>query len=125
MSQSQKRVSEREVPEVNPNKRFFPDFPLCNDTATHTSYSYRNKKDVGEKGVALVEAVLAIHGVIDLTISKNELRVVKQPAHTWEEVTPLIHNAFRHVYGDDIKFIGENKAILAYRRLRVAMNVAK
>lgn len=121
-----KIVSEREVPMLNPEKRFFPDFPICKDRGiAHTSYSYRKVADVGKEGVALVEAVLAVPGVYDLTISDNELRVAKYHSHSWEEITPQIREAFKKVFGDDIVFPDENRLVLMIRRTRVALQINK
>lgn len=114
------RVGEFEEAKLNPEKQFLPDFVICNDRYVHTPRT-PNNDDIGLKGKELFDLIRGIPGVTDVTISKKELRVSKEYSHTWEEITPMIREAFKHVYGPNIKFVTENGAVIAWRRLKTQL----
>jgi hypothetical protein len=119
------RVHEFEESAINPSKVFEPDFNLVECHHIHTSKNLTSKDvvEIGEKAFELVKLLDGIHGIRYTSISKLELRVFKLSTHKWEELTPLVRNAFRQVYGQDIVFQKENAGILAYRRLKAKILV--
>ena len=119
------RVSMVEDPGPDPDMNFLPIFSICDDGSVHSHYTYRDVSDVGEKGVALVDAVLKIEGVLTLTISKHQLRVVKYNAFGWERdgILDQVQAAFRSVYGEGVYFEREHPVTLGIKRLKTLLDL--
>lgn len=119
---NEKRVNEWELSGLNPGKQFLTDFELAGCGHVHsTPIEESEVEEIGANAVRLANIVANIHGVDQARVSRKELRVFKSPTHTWEELTPLIRNAFKEVYGENIAFSYENQLVLMIRRLRVEL----
>lgn len=119
-----KRVNEWELSSLNPGKQFLTDFELSECGHVHSTLidgTDENIKEIGPDAIRLANTVAKIHGIDQARVSRKELRVFKLPTHTWEELTPLIRNAFKEVYGENIEFSYENQLVLWIRRLRVEL----
>ncbi len=115
------RVNEWELSDLNPGKQFLTDFDLSHGSYVRTApLDEKEQKEVGEKGSQLAVLVMGIHGVNSVRISKGELRVYKLATHSWDELSPLIRDAFESVYGK-IAFQKENPILLTWRRVKVIL----
>ncbi len=59
------------------------------------------KKQIGEKGVALLSEVVKLEGVAEVTLSPYCLSVEIGRAFNWEEIDPQIIKALKETFGDE------------------------